>query len=63
MQCFCALSTQWRAAPMGGLMGLDYAAIAPTLRLMRVKKREWAEIFDALRVMEAAALEVVHART
>lgn len=42
---------------MGGLTGLDYAAIPPTAKAMRIKLTP--ERFDGLRVMEGEALRVV----
>ncbi len=59
VETFRALSTQWRVAPMGGRIGLDYAAITPTvLAGLRVRKRQWPKVFEGLRVMEAVALTV-----
>lgn len=55
---FEALSTQWRVG-MGGAVGLDYCAIQPVFKLMGVRKRERAGVFDDLRVMEAEALAVM----
>jgi hypothetical protein len=57
VRVFQALATQWRAAPMGGVTGLDYSAITPTvLRGLQVSRQAWPEIFAGLQVMEAAAL-------
>lgn len=56
VQAFCTLSTQWRFAPSGRMIGLDYAAVRPTLALMRVPRADWPEVFEGLRVMEDAAL-------
>ncbi len=50
---FFALETQWRN---GG--GLDYGAIPGTLKMMVVKKKRRRQVFQGLRVMERAALEV-----
>jgi hypothetical protein len=38
------------------MIGLDYAAIRPTLELLDVERAEWVEIFAGLRVMEHEAL-------
>jgi hypothetical protein len=57
---FWAMSTQWRiAAGMAGavLVGLDYTAIPTTLRMLRIPRPRWPAVFDALRVMELAALK------
>lgn len=59
---FVAMSTQWRMAPMGGMIGLDYGAIPPVLTLLAVPRRAWADVFADLRVMEAEALQEVRRR-
>lgn len=59
---FFALSTQWRSGPMGGVTGLDYAAIPAVLRLRGVARGEWTEVFEGLRTMESEALTVFDAR-
>lgn len=51
---FEALRTQWRVGS-GGVVGLDYSAIHPVLRLLNVKRAEWPGIFEDIRVMESAA--------
>jgi hypothetical protein len=61
VRVFWALSTQWRT--VSGFRGvarlaLDYTAIQPVLRFMAIPRQRWAEIFDALRIMESAALSV-----
>lgn len=62
VRVFVALSTQWRLAPMGGPVGLDNAAIPPTLMLMGIGRKRWAEIFERLMVMEGAAIGVMRGR-
>lgn len=57
VRAFLALATQWRQAPFGGRVGLDYTAIMPTLRLMSVPRKEWPDVFDRLRVLEEESLE------
>jgi len=59
---FCVLSTQWRMAPSGHMIGLDYAAIPPTLELLEIARAEWPEIFAGVRVMEYEALTEVSKR-
>jgi hypothetical protein len=57
---FFALQTQWRwtSAGMAGAlrMGIDYNAIEPTARMLRVELTD--DVFDDLRVMEGEALVV-----
>lgn len=65
VEVFCSLSSQWRVVSgMGGAhwQGLRYEVIPVVLRMKSVPRREWSEIFDALRVMEAAARESLNAR-
>lgn len=49
----CATATQWRLAPSGRRIGLDYDGCATAARGMGVS---WRETFDKLRIMEAALL-------
>lgn len=56
---FTALQTQWRPGA-SGVVGLDYAAIEPVLRLQQVDPARWPALFDDLRVMERAALKVIN---
>lgn len=62
VRVFLALGTQWRMAPMGGACGMDYGPIPGVLVMMGLRRREWPSIFERLRVMEQAALEVIRAR-
>lgn len=57
---FAALLTQWRMAPMGGVVGLDYAAIPPALELMAIERADWPGLFEQLRVMENEAVKVMN---
>ncbi len=54
-----ALQTQWRSAPRGGLTGIDYATVIPTLDLLGIEQERRRSVFDGLRVMEYAALEAL----
>ncbi len=61
VELFLALSTQWRSAGMAGVrVGIDYAAIEPTLRL--TGREGSPELFADLQVMEGAALEEMASR-
>lgn len=53
---FIAMGTQWRTGSSGAT-GLDYVALPTVLRLKGVPRPQWAEMFEAVRVMEYAALE------
>lgn len=56
MEVFITLGTQWRGAPTGGALGLDYSAVEPTLRMLEVPARTWGNLFTDLRLLERAAL-------
>lgn len=58
---FSALYGQWRMGP-GGPVALDYLAIDPVARLLRIKPADTAAAFEALQVMEGAALTTIHER-
>lgn len=55
---FCDLQTQWRTAPMGGVIGLVYASIPVVLEMHDITDR--AQAFKDIRVMEAAALPILN---
>jgi hypothetical protein len=67
VEVFCALSTQWRSVALSSMAtarvmmtGIEYSAIEPVCRLMGIRKRDRATLFQRLRVMESAALEVTY---
>lgn len=60
MSVFIAMSTQWRAGAAGPI-GLDYNALPAVMRLVGVSRKAWPEVFDAIRVMEDSALEMMRA--
>jgi hypothetical protein len=51
--------TQWRVGA-GGPVGLDYGVLYLDLDCAGVPKRERREIMDVLRIIERAALEILH---
>lgn len=55
---FNALSTQWRTGACGAT-GLDYTSIRDVAGYLGIKKKQIAEIFPDLQVMEAEALLVM----
>ncbi|MFZ5530292.1 MAG: DUF1799 domain-containing protein [Pseudomonadota bacterium] len=57
---FLACCTQWRTGPMGGCLGLDYPALECVMRMMQVE--DIPKVFRDVRIMEAAALEVMNGR-
>ena len=52
---FADLATQWRVG-LAGPTGLDYGVIPGVLRLRRIPRASWAQVFDDVRVMELEAL-------
>ncbi|UZE15177.1 DUF1799 domain-containing protein [Pseudomonas sp. B21-053] len=55
---FNALATQWRTGACGAT-GLDYTSIRDVAGYLGIKKKQIAEIFPDLQVMEAEALLVM----
>ncbi len=53
---FDRVSTQWRVG-MRGAIGLDYCAIYPVMKRMRLSGEDWLQMLDDIRAMEAAALD------
>lgn len=63
VKLFSRLRSQWRMlAGMGGLVytGLDYSAVEPVMRLTACKTATPERLFDQLRTMEIAALQVLN---
>ena len=56
VRVFVCASTQWRIAPSGALIGLDYSGARTAARGLGVK---WRRVFEGLRTMEAAALDAL----
>lgn len=57
---FIAVQTQWRiVAGMSGSMvtGLDYAALKGAMDMLGVSKKKRPQLFDDVRILEAAWLE------
>ena len=66
VRVFVAMTTQWRMTGIAGFggasmlhTGLDYSALEPVFRMLGVKRRRRAALFQQIRVMEEAALEVL----
>lgn len=62
LDIFMGLKTQWRRHPLGGVCGLEYSALPAYFQMRGIRRGEWPEIFDAIQVMECAALEVLNQR-
>lgn len=52
------VNTQWRLTPVGGVIGLDYAAVRSAVCLAQLNVTP--DMFDGLRVMEDAAVEALN---
>jgi hypothetical protein len=61
VEIFLCLRTQW-VQGFGGPVGLNYAAIQPTLDLMGVVPDEKSEFFLQLQILEDAALETIYSK-
>lgn len=63
VQVFFALGNCWQIdAMIGKYRCIDRPAIESTMRLMGIKRKKRGGVFDDLRVMEGAALEVLNGR-
>lgn len=58
-EIFEAIRTQWRVG-MNGPSGLDYNVIPQFLRLYQIPRADHRDLYDAIRVMEDAALLAIH---
>ncbi len=61
VEVFAGMMTQWNVGP-GGAVGLRYEALPMVLRVRGVPAARRREVFDGLRIMERAALEVFRGR-
>ena len=57
LSLFQVMETQWRWGP-GGQTGLDYGAIP--WEICGIKRKCRREVFEALQVLEASALETIY---
>lgn len=55
---FDRMSTQWRTGA-GGAIGLDYSCLRDVASFLGIKKKQLAEIFPDLQVLEVEALRVM----
>ncbi len=60
VRLFYALSSQWTHTGFGHRVGINYASIEPTARMMEVEMT--AEVFRGLQVMEDAAMAAIAER-
>jgi hypothetical protein len=63
LEVFLALATQWDLNADGVRTNLQYAALQTVERYRPdIARKKWPRIFNEIRAMEAAALEVFRAR-
>jgi len=55
---FLSMSTQWRSGGFGAT-GLDYTALESVMRMTGVPRKEWADVFHGVGVMESEALKLM----
>jgi hypothetical protein len=55
---FTAMSTQWRVGAMGAT-GLDYNALPTVMKMIGVPVKNRSEVFEDVRTMEDAALQLM----
>jgi hypothetical protein len=54
---FCDISGQWRLAANGQPFALDYGPLFTRMDRLNLSADEWEDLFQDIRVLEAAALE------
>lgn len=54
-----AMGTQLRFSPGSGVSGFDYSALPVVMKLMRLKKKVQARVFDDFRVLEEHAIATI----
>lgn len=57
---FFEIAGQWRTG-MNGRTALDYTTLFLRMERLRLSDADWQQTFNDVRVMEAAALEQMHA--
>lgn len=61
VKVFIDMSTQWRVG-VGGAVGLDYNVIPLVFDIRGVTDDDRGEVFDGLKIMERAALDVINGK-
>lgn len=55
---YATISTQWRTAPMGGFVGLDYMAVFAVLDLYGINVYRKRVIFRRIQAIESEVLKI-----
>lgn len=61
-QLFRELSGQWRLAPSGAVMALDYGPLFARMDRMRLSDDDWHELFGLVAIVESAAVNAINAK-
>lgn len=61
-QLFCEISGQWRVAPSGAVMALDYGPLFARMERLRLSDDDWNDRFADIAVIEAAAIKAINAK-
>ena len=59
---FEALSSQWNIG-FSGASGLLYASLPVVLEMRGIDRSEWPDIFEDIRIMESAALQIMRIKS
>lgn len=59
VRVFINMGTQWRTGA-NGATGLDYSALPFVMRVLKIPRQDWEEVFDGIRIMENAALQEIY---
>jgi len=59
LELYLACTTQWRQAPLGGVIGLDYQALAAVMDMHQVPMPERKERLAEVQWIERGALEAL----
>lgn len=63
LQLFLSCVTQWRYAPMGGVTGLDYAAVLAVMEMHQIARKNRKQRLSQLQWIERGALSVMNERS
>lgn len=58
VEAFEAMATQW-AVGAKGATGIRYEALPAVFGLLRIPRRQWASMFQDIRLMERTALDIL----
>lgn len=62
LDIFQSCQTQFRLAPSGHIVGLDYVALESVFNLLKIKRKKRRELFWCVRQIEAGALQAFSER-